>query len=199
MIPPGSTEADAGVPVALPRRSGVWQHAVAMLTDYVPADLGQRDLREAYLGALDDDTAVFKAGPPVHLTASCIVLDERGEQVMLTMHSKARAWLQFGGHIEPTDESLHAAAVREVREESGIETITVAPDIVELHRHSLGARFGRCDAHLDVRFVGWAAAKSEPVCSEESLEVRWWPVGDLPPQTYAELGVLIERARRLRA
>lgn len=193
------TAVDLGPPVELPRRSRVWQDAVDMLTDYAPLDPEQQDWREAYLQALDDDTAIFKTGPATHLTASCIVLDERGEHVLLTMHTKASAWLQFAGHIEVTDDSLHAAAAREVREESGIETIRVDSRIVELHRHSLGARFGRCDAHLDVRFVGWAEAAAEPVCSEESLEVRWWPVGELPAQTYAELGGLIERARHFRA
>lgn len=192
------TTAAPSAAAELPRHSRVWQDAVTALTGYAPTDGEQQTLRDAYLRALDDDAAVFKAGPPVHLTASCIVLDEPGEQVLLTLHGKARAWLQFGGHIEVTDDSLHAAAVREVREESGVETIRVAPDIVELHRHSLGARFGRCEAHLDVRFVGWAAPGLEPVCSAESLEVRWWPVDDLPAPTVAELGVLIDRARRSR-
>ena len=181
--------------VGLPRHSPLWQDAVAMLTGYAPLDPGQRELRDAYLLALADDLAVFKAGPPAHVTASCIVLDDAGERVLLTLHGKARRWLQFGGHIETGDPTLHAAAEREVREESGIAGIRVDPDIVELHRHALGARFGRCTEHLDVRFVGHTPPGSEPVCSAESLDVRWWPVTDLPAETLAELGELIERAR----
>lgn len=186
----------------LPRRSAVWADAVRRLTAYSPArdhDVRQQEVwRDAYLRALGDDLAVFKAGPPVHLTASCIVLDDARERVLLTMHGKARRWLQFGGHIETTDPTLHAAAVREVHEESGLSSIVVDPGIVELHRHRLGARFGRCEEHLDVRFVGWAPADAEPVCSPESLEVRWWPLAALPPETSAELGGLIERAGRSR-
>lgn len=181
--------------VDLPRRSPVWADAVRLLTDYSPDDREQADWRDAYLRALEDDLAVFKAGPPVHLTASCIVLDDARERVLLTMHAKARRWLQFGGHLETTDPTLHAAAVREVHEESGLPTITVAPGIVELHRHPLGARFGRCEEHLDVRFVGWAPADAVPVCSPESLDVRWWPLDALPAETLAELSGLIERAR----
>lgn len=183
--------------VELPSRSPVWHDAVSMLTGYQPRDRQQEDWRAAYLRALADDTAVFKTGPPVHLTASCIVLDETGERVLLTLHSKAQAWLQFGGHIEVTDASLHGAAEREVREESGVDGIRVDSRIIELHRHRLGAAFGRCQEHLDVRFVGWAEPGSDPTCSEESLEVRWWPVDGLPSRTYSELRVLIERARRL--
>ena len=34
--------------------------------------------------------------------------------------------------------------------------------------------------HLDVRFLARAGADVEPVVSDESLDVRWWPVDDLP-------------------
>lgn len=164
-----------------------------MLTAWSPTECEQAELRSAYLEALRDDTAVFKSGPPVHLTASCIVFDEPGERVLLTMHAKARTWLQFGGHIESDDLSLYAAARREVVEESGIAGIVVDPQVLELHRHTLGPRFGRCAEHLDVRFAGWAPAGVEPSCSPESLDVRWWPITALPAEVVTELGALIQR------
>ena len=178
-----------------PGATPLWRDAVTRLTDLEPADAGQAELRTAYLAALADERAVFKDGPPAHLTASCIVFDASGERVLLTLHTKARTWLQFGGHLEPGDETLYAAAGREVREESGIEGISIDPQIVELHRHALGPRFGRCTEHLDVRFAGWAPAGAEPRRSEESLDVRWWPVADLPEGVVADLGVLIARGR----
>lgn len=190
--------ADALVAADLPRRSAVWRDAVAMLTGYAPEGQEQERWREAYLSALGDDRAVFKAGPPVHLTASCIVLDATGKRVLLALHSKAHKWLQFGGHIEVSDASLHAAAVREVREESGVDGIVVDPRIVELHQHALNARFGRCEEHLDVRFVGWAPPGAEPVCSDESLDVRWFALDALPDGVTGELGTLISRGLRLR-
>ena len=191
------SEAALSVAQQLPRRSRVWRDAVAMITGYAPEDREQEEWREAYLEALRDDLAVFKGGPPVHLTASCVVFDEARERVLLTLHGKARRWLQFGGHIETGDATLHAAAVREAREESGIAGVEVDPRIVELHRHALGARFGRCAEHLDVRFVGRAPAGAEPVCSAESLDVRWWPLDALPQDTLAELSGLIARGARV--
>lgn len=180
---------------AEPVRATPWRDAVALLTAYAPADLRQSELRTAYLEVLVDDRAVFKSGPPVHLTASCLVLDHRSERVLLTLHAKARSWLQFGGHIEPGDETVYAAARREVAEESGIDGVEVEPHVVELHRHRLGARFGRCVEHLDVRFVGWAPPGAEAVPSAESLDVRWWPLEALPEGVVTDLGDLIRRGQ----
>ena len=55
------------------------------------------------------------------------MLDAAGEHVLLTLHRKAGAWFQFGGHYEPADVDPHAAATREAREESGIGDLVVAP------------------------------------------------------------------------
>ncbi|KAB7746207.1 NUDIX domain-containing protein [Nostocoides sp. F2B08] len=180
-----------------PRRSPVWHDAVRTLSRYAPEDRDQEGLRTAYLRALEDDTAVFKTGPPVHLTTSCLVFDHTREHVLLTLHAKARSWLQLGGHIEPGDPDLLAAVHREVREESGIDTVRIAPRPAELHRHGLSARFGRCSEHLDVRFVGWAPPGSDAACSAESLDLRWWPVDTLPPGTVGDLPPLIARGQNV--
>jgi 8-oxo-dGTP pyrophosphatase MutT (NUDIX family) len=140
--------------------------------------------------------ALWKQGPPAHLTASVLVLDAAGEHVLLTLHRKARAWFQFGGHYEPADVDPHAAATREGREESGISTLVVSPGLVELDRHALVGSFGRCREHLDLRFAAVAPEGARHVVSEESLDVRWWPVGELPDTAGADLGRLVAAARR---
>ena len=58
--------------------------------------------------------------PPGHLTASALVLDATGEHVLLTLHPRVGAWVSLGGHIEPEDGTVLAAASREAYEESGI-------------------------------------------------------------------------------
>jgi 8-oxo-dGTP diphosphatase len=61
-----------------------------------------------------------------HFTASAVVLDDAG-QVLLVHHNKIGQWLYPGGHVDP-DEDPAEAALREVREETGIEaTVIGAP------------------------------------------------------------------------
>lgn len=169
---------------------------VRVLRDWDPPGEDQAGLRAAYLAHLAaHPDGVAKAGPPSHVTASCLVLDPTGDRVLLTLHKRAHAWFQFGGHLEVGDGSLWAAARREAREESGIAALEPLPHPVQLDRHVLVGSFGHCREHLDVRYVAVAPAGASARVSAESHDVRWWPVNALPGGTRAELAPLVSLAR----
>jgi 8-oxo-dGTP pyrophosphatase MutT (NUDIX family) len=171
--------------------------AVALLRAWTAPDAAQEARRVDFLAHLAAHPgAMWKQGPPAHLTASALVLDGSGERVLLTLHRKANAWFQFGGHYEPADADVHAAASREAREESGIADLVVAPELVEVDRHTLVGSFGRCREHLDLRFAALAPDDARHTVSEESLDVRWWPVAALPGTAGADLPRLVAAARR---
>ncbi len=52
---------------------------------------------------------------------------------------------------------------------------------MRLDRHRVGCHGGSW--HLDVQYVALAPADAEHVISDESLELRWWPVDALPDDT----------------
>ena len=171
--------------------------AVTALQSWVPPDAGQEVLRADFLQVLrEHPDGIARSGPPAHLTASCLVLDESGEHVLLTHHRKANAWFQFGGHIDPTDASLWAAARREATEESGL-AVEPATMIAQLDRHTLQGDFGRCREHLDVRFAAVLPRRASPVVSAESHAVRWFHGEELPARSGEELAELIAAGRRL--
>ena len=171
--------------------------ALEVLTAWEPPSSAQRALRDRYVSHLETEPdGCWRDGPAVHLTAGVLLLDHARERVLLTLHPKAGKWLQLGGHLEPADRSLRDAALREATEESGIDRISLSADPVELHAHALGSRFGRCAEHLDVRFAGWTPPGAEPVRSEESDDLAWWPVDALPANTDPDLGDLVHAALR---
>lgn len=138
-------------------------------------------LRDEYVTLLRDRgaEALSRDGGPAHLTASCFVFSPTLSHVLLCFHKKGQFWVQVGGHIDPTDESLVAAALREAREESGLIELTVVDGVIDVDRHELGAAFGRCHTHWD---VGVAALSPllPPRVSDESEQVQWFPVNALP-------------------
>ncbi len=196
---PGSTDPVRPVPdpAVVAAFATLRADAVSVLHGWTAPDERQEQLRRDYLGHLAaHPDAVAKAGPPAHLTASCVVLDRAGERVLLTLHRKANEWFQFGGHLEGDDSSVWAAARREGREESGIDTLEPLPEPVQLDRHTLVGSFGACREHLDVRFAAVAPDGASAVVSAESHDVRWWPADALPEGTRTELTPLVSAARR---
>ncbi len=166
-----------------------------VLRAYEPVGPAQEKTRLDMLSHLEaHPDAVWKSGPPAHLTASCVVLDEALEHVLLTHHRRARQWFQFGGHLEPADRGVRAAAEREAREESGIDALRVSLTPVHLDRHRLVGDFGRCAEHLDVRYAATVPDGTRPTVSGESLDVHWWPASALP-QDGAGLATLVASAR----
>jgi len=144
-----------------------------------------RDAFERHLAAYDD--ALWRDGPPEHFTASAVVFSADLTQVLLVLHKKARLWLQPGGHFEAGDRTVGGAALREATEESGIHGLRAAPGALFLHRHQLPATFGRCTAHWDLRIAATAPEDARISVSEESDDVRWWPIDALPQPTDPEL------------
>ena len=191
------TELGAAAPDAVTAYAHLHLDTVRVLRGWHPPGEDQAGLRDAYLDHLAaHPDGVAKAGPPAHLTASCLVLDTAGENVLLTLHRRANAWFQFGGHLEPADASLWEAARREAREESGLADLEPLPDPVQLDRHLLGGSFEHCREHLDVRYVAVAPVGAGARVSAESHDVRWWPVDALPGGTRAELTPLVSLGRR---
>ena len=97
-----------------------------------------------------------RAEPSAHFTASAYVIDEMHPRTCLVEHAKLGRLLQPGGHVEPGDVSLEAAAMREAREETALEVELhpTAPRPFDLDIHEIPERPGEpAHFHLDVRYL----------------------------------------------
>ena len=104
--------------------------------------------------------------------------------------------MQLGGHCEPGDATLAAAALREATEESGIDGLTIDPSLAALHVHPVTCSLGVPTRHLDMQFVVHAPRDAEIAVSDESLDLRWWPLDTLPEDCDFGLTQLAKAARR---
>ncbi|MEO6084186.1 MAG: NUDIX hydrolase [Umezawaea sp.] len=172
---------------------------VSTLTGWTPVGREQQALQQAYLGFLAArEDACARSCEPGHITASALVLDATGEQTLLTLHPRVGRWLQLGGHCEPTDETLKAAALREATEESGIRGLRIESQPIHLDVHPITCSLGVPTRHFDVRFLVRAPVGAQPVRSAESVDLQWWPLDSLPANVDDLLPMIDAALARLR-
>ncbi|MGW0421681.1 NUDIX hydrolase [Streptomyces sp. NPDC003015] len=154
----------------------------------------QADLRQAYLDHLAaHPDAMWKACEDGHITASALVVDPERGRALLTLHKKLGMWLQMGGHCEPADTSLEAAALREATEESGIQGLTLLPGgPVRLDRHPIPPP---CNSHFDVQYAALAPFGAVETISDESLDVRWFAYDEVAAVADDSVVRLLEATR----
>ena len=153
--------------------------AVHVLSGWRPHEDGQDTLRQEFLAHLaSHQDGMWRECVPGHLTASAAVLDSSGERVLLTLHPKAKLWLQLGGHCEHEDASLAGAALREAEEESGIEGLRLLPGPLRIDRHRVWCHGG--SYHLDVQYAAVAPPGAREKISDESDDLRWFALDAIP-------------------
>ncbi|HJM33166.1 MAG TPA: NUDIX hydrolase, partial [Candidatus Marinimicrobia bacterium] len=97
------------------------------------------------------------------------------DQILMNHHKNLGKWLQFGGHADG-EEDLLSVAIREAKEESGIQNFTVlSTEIFDMDIHEIPERMDQpAHRHYDVRFL----LEADPfvnkiVISDESYDVAW--------------------------
>jgi 8-oxo-dGTP pyrophosphatase MutT (NUDIX family) len=114
-----------------------------------------------------------------HLTGSAIVVSPAVDRVLLLHHRKLDRWLQPGGHGDPGETSGETVALREAREETGIEGLALHPEAprpLDVDIHAIPARGDEpAHEHLDLRYLVVAPdGASHTLRVAESNALRWF-------------------------
>jgi 8-oxo-dGTP pyrophosphatase MutT (NUDIX family) len=136
----------------------------ALLAGYRPADAKEaRDLETMRRYAAALGAPFSRDEPEAHFTGSAVVVDGAGERTLLVHHAKSGAWFQPGGHIEPGDASPAEAALREAREETGLDARLAGRGLLDVDVHWIPWDE---HYHLDLRYLVVATGELAPDAAE---------------------------------
>jgi 8-oxo-dGTP pyrophosphatase MutT (NUDIX family) len=166
---------------------------VAMLRAHVASDEREESDRCTMLRLAEElENPLSRDEPTAHFTASAFVVDEPCERICLVEHAKLGRLLQPGGHVEETDLTLEAAALREAREETALTVMPhpLAPRPFDLDIHRIPDRPGEiAHWHLDVRYL--LVGRGEPCAG-----AAWHPLdGDAADASVRRLAAKVVALR----
>jgi 8-oxo-dGTP pyrophosphatase MutT (NUDIX family) len=93
---------------------------------------------------------------PLHVTASALIVHPDSGRVLLRWHQRQQAWLQVGGHGDPGETDPLDIALREAREETGLDDVVPWPDDQLRHLVIVGVPANAVEPgheHADLRFI----------------------------------------------
>ena len=140
----------------------------------------QRD-QQLILDFLDRFPDAFsRSNPLAHMTASAWVVNPRRDKVLMVYHRLYDSWSWTGGHADGETDLL-AVALREVREETGVQKLLpVSPEIYSLEvltvdGHEKHGAYVPSHLHMNVTYL-LETDESEKlrICEAENSGVRWF-------------------------
>ncbi|WP_152657025.1 NUDIX hydrolase [Oceanobacillus sp. CFH 90083] len=108
----------------------------------------------------ENNTDIFSRNSlPGHITASAIIVKRSNPDYMLMIfHQNLKKWLQPGGHVDPGERPIESA-VRELKEETGMDGKVDAVDSLiplDIDIHGIPANYKKEEGdhqHYDFRYI----------------------------------------------
>ena len=152
---------------------------------YVPCNEQEAADRRMMLMAIDTlDDPLSRENLFAHFSASGWIVNPAQTKVLMAYHNIYKTWAWTGGHADG-EADLLSVALREAREETGIEHIhPVTPDfysleVIPVNAHFKRGKFVSAHLHMNVTYL-LEADDSQPlrVKPDENSAVGWLPLDE---------------------
>ena len=148
---------------------------------YVPYNDQEKRDRELILSFLDHNPDAFlRSNALAHMTASAWVVNPARDKVLMVYHRLYDSWSWTGGHADGETDLL-TVALREVREETGVEhlrpvtTAIYSLESLTVDGHEKRGEYVSSHLHLNLTYLIEADEHDTlRVCEAENSGVRWF-------------------------
>lgn len=128
------------------------------------------------------DNIFYRTNLLAHFTASAWVVNKAHTHVLMAFHNIYQTYAWLGGHADG-EEDLLSVALREVKEESGIQTVKpitegiYSLETIEVNGHEKKGKYIPSHLHLNVTYLLEADdTESLHIKQDENSAVSWFPI-----------------------
>lgn len=153
---------------------------IEAIRNYQPWNRQEEQDKTEILRRLESGEALLgRENTSAHMTASAWVVSPKRDRVLMAYHNLYDSWAWLGGHADGEDDML-AVAMREVREESGLQEVRpVSEDIFTLEilavtGHEKHGDFVSSHLHLNVTYLLEADPDAPIRCKEDENKAVGW-------------------------
>jgi 8-oxo-dGTP pyrophosphatase MutT (NUDIX family) len=108
-----------------------------------------------------------------HITASCFVINQEFNKILLMHHSKLNKWLQPGGHCDGESDT-RKVALKELFEETGLKPLNLFNGIFDIDIHFIPERKNvKEHLHYDIRHLVVCSDSTALIINGESRDLKW--------------------------
>ena len=152
---------------------------------YRPWNEQERQDQAVILAFLDKNPDAFcRTNRLAHMTASAWVVNPARSKTLMVYHRIYDSWSWTGGHADG-EEDLLAVALREVREETGVQSLRPVTEeiysleVLTVDGHEKHGKYVPSHLHLNLTYL-LEAEEDQPlrVCEAENTGVAWFSLAD---------------------
>lgn len=159
---------------------------VAQIEQYKPVNEQEAKDQQVILAycKLFAHNVLLRENEIAHITSSGFILNETLDQMLMIHHNIRGSWAWTGGHADG-DEDLLGVAIKEAKEETGVDAITplsmqiASIDILPVYGHVKNGVYVNAHLHLSIAYLlicpMGQALESKP---DENSAVQWLPVSE---------------------
>ena len=158
--------------------------------DYYPTENNRQIAFSMFLNTTNSKDLYRRSNFIGHITGSAFILNKASDKILLLKHKSLGKWLQPGGHIDPTDNSILDGCIREIVEETGIkksnlEYLNIYNENIpfDLDSHNIPANTSKNEEahiHFDIRYCFKYLSEENIVIDKlESDGYKWINLRDL--------------------
>lgn len=136
-----------------------------------------------YINTFDD--VLTRNNEFVHFTASSWVVNKERTKVLMIYHNIYKSWAWTGGHADGESDLL-GTAIRELKEETGVENVGVIKDnifsleVLGVNGHIKKGKYVSSHIHLNLTYLLEADEKDLlHIKEDENSEVKWIKIEDI--------------------